>query len=83
MRKEGDGGERMTYGYDEAKCLLCFYMKTVWENAELKWDSDNRAEVEDIIGSIKDGVEEQINEAMQDRIERYLEEKARQEGQGR
>ena len=37
---------------DEAASLLAHYLKTVWLAAGLKWDSDNEAEVRDIVSMI-------------------------------
>ena len=55
----------MRQGYDEAKHLLNHYLKNVWAEAGLKWGSDNQVEVDAIIDSIQEGVQKQIEEALQ------------------
>jgi hypothetical protein len=57
----------MRTGYKEAKHLLNHYMMEVWAKAGLKWDSDNSVEVDCIIDAIRDGVDEQIRNALANR----------------
>ena len=57
----------MRTGYEEAKHLLNHYMMEVWTKAGLKWDNDNNIEVDGIIDAIRDGVDEQIRNALANR----------------
>lgn len=57
----------MRTGYEEAKHLLNHYMQEAWIKAGLKWDADNSVEVDGIIDAIRDGVDEQIQEALTNR----------------
>lgn len=42
---------------EKAKDTLVHYFRTVFEEAGLKWDSDNVAEVEGIVDDIASGLE--------------------------
>ena len=41
---------------ENAKKILCYYMRKAWEASGLKWDSDNDAEAAGIIDDIVDGI---------------------------
>lgn len=44
-----------------AKETLVYYLKTVWEEAGLRWNTDNENEVEGIIQSIEHAVDNKLN----------------------
>lgn len=51
----------MSYAAD----TLLHYIKTLWEQAELPWNSDNQAEVKSIVESIESTIESQIKQKLQ------------------
>ncbi|MEG4149437.1 hypothetical protein [Microcoleus sp. Pol12B5] len=44
---------------------LLHYIKTLWEQTDLHWNSDNQAEVESIVESIESTIESQIKQKLQ------------------
>lgn len=44
---------------DRAKSNLVWYIEKVWRAAGLNWDSDNVAEVEEIVEAILDAAKEE------------------------
>jgi hypothetical protein len=44
----------------KANYLLRYYLRTIWEKAGLKWDSDNDAEVDEIIDDIENTISDEI-----------------------
>ncbi len=55
---------------EDAKRLLTHYFRMVWEKAGLKWDSDNDAEVEDIIDYLADGIKKEVAREIIEAIEK-------------
>jgi hypothetical protein len=51
----------MSYAAD----TLLHYIKTLWEQTDLHWNSDNQAEVESIVESIESTIENQIKQKLQ------------------
>lgn len=51
----------MSYAAD----TLLHYIKTLWEQTDLHWNSDNQAEVESIVESIESTMENQIKQKLQ------------------
>lgn len=51
----------MSYAAD----ILLYYIKTLWEQADLRWNSDNQAEVKSIVESIESTIESQIKQKLQ------------------
>ena len=50
--------------WDAAADLLIFYMRRVWEAAGLDWESDNSAEIRNLVDRLFDGAREVVNEEM-------------------
>ena len=46
-----------------AKKILKYYLKMVWEKSGLKWDSDNDAEIDNMVENI---IEEAVRSARED-----------------
>lgn len=42
---------------NEAKRTLSYYLRTVWREAGLNWDSDNQSEVNGIVDSLIEAVD--------------------------
>lgn len=51
---------------EKAKSTLVHYFRTVWQEAGLKWDSDNVTEIEGIVEDIAAGVRREIEEQEED-----------------
>ena len=47
---------------EKAKSTLVHYFRTVWQEAGLKWDSDNVTEVEGIVDDIAAGIRAETEE---------------------
>ncbi len=50
----------------QAKRLLVHYLQTVWKKAGLKWDGDNEVETEEIVDSIIDAAQADVQELRDD-----------------
>jgi hypothetical protein len=46
-------------GREKAEDLLIFYFRKAWEEAGLRWDSDNSSEIRQIVDHLVDAAAEQ------------------------
>ena len=55
--------------WDEAADLLIFYMRRVWEQAGLGWESDNSAEIRNLVDHLATAAREQADDEIRAHLE--------------